>query len=286
MPKSAIYLRTREYNTHKTANRKLQRHLTFEPQQPAPHLYIPGLNPQQHMSQPNTPPCDHPLVPPLAGADLQMFSYLPGPLVAQTRASFEAGSLLPSQEEARDNFLFLFRLNQDETYTELVTLEELAECLDAFFFAGALTGGGGGGGRRRILRCLELEQDIFAAAPPAGDSCSHGDVHSAMPPGASRLAQSAQGEWALTISVDPNNRAGMPSPLHNLLETLICEMAHSFLESFICSCASCLAERTAVLSSNDDRLLFVELLGSITCVIREWDKDLAAFYLLEDSADV
>lgn len=234
------------------------------------------------MSQPNTPPCDHHPVPSLAGADLQMFSYLPGPLVAQTRASFENGSLLPSQEEARDNFLFLFRLNQDETYTELVTLEELAESLDVFFFAGALTGGGG----RRILRCLELEQDIFAAAPPVGDSCSHGDVHAAMPLGASSLAQSAQGEWGVTISIDPNNRAGTPSPLHNLLETLIYEMAHSFLESFICSCASCLAERTAVLSSNDDRLLFVELLGSITRVIREWDKDLAAFYLLEDSADV
>lgn len=177
--------------------------------------------------------------------------------IRNARLHCATGALLPSQEEARDNFLFLFRLHQDETYTELVTLEELAECLDAFFFAGALTGGGGGG-RRRILRCLELEQDIFAAAPTAADSCSQGDVHAAMPLGASRLAQNAQGEWGLTISIDPDNRVGMPSPLHNLLETLIHEMAHSFLRSFICSCASCLEERTAGLSSNDDRLLFTD----------------------------
>lgn len=212
-----------------------------------------------------------------------MFSYLPEPLVQRTRAFFETEDLLASQQYARDNLIFLFRLHQDETYTELVTLEELAECLDAFFFAGLLTGGGG---RSKILQCLELEQDIFAAAPPTGDHRSYGDVHASMPLGASRLELCPSGEWALTISIDANNQDGMPSPLHSLLETLVHEMVHSFLQSFVCNCGSCSVERSEALGSTDQTQLFEELLGSITHVIREWDKDLAAFYLLEDSANI
>lgn len=216
-----------------------------------------------------------------------MFSYLPGPLVEETRAFFETQAILPSQEEARDNFLFLFRLHQDETYTELTTLEELAEHLDAFFFAGLLTGGGGGR-RRAILQCLELEEDIFAAAPPARVNGSYGDVHASMPRGTSKLEMLPSGEWAVTISIDANNQEGMPSPLHSLLETLVHELVHAFLLSFLCTCGFCQASRAAVSASTDYRRLsgFEELLGSITRIIREWDSDLAAFYLLEDSANV
>lgn len=215
-----------------------------------------------------------------------MFSYLSESLVEQARAYFESAALLPSQEEARDNFLFLFRLHQDETYTELTTLEELAEHLDAFFFAGLLTGGGGR--MRSILQCIELEEDIFAAAPPAGVNGSYGDVHASMPQGTSKLERLPSGEWAVTISIDPNNQEGMPCPLHSLLETLVHELVHSFLLSFLCNCGSCHASRAAVSASTDYRRLFgfEELLGSITRIIREWDKDLAAFYLLEDSANV
>lgn len=215
-----------------------------------------------------------------------MFSYLPESLVDQARAYFESAALLPSQEEARENFLFLFRLHQDETYTELTTLEELAEHLDAFFFAGLLTGGGGR--MRSILQCIELEEDIFAAAPPAGVNGSYGDVHASMPQGMSKLERLPSGEWAVTISIDPNNQEGMPSPLHSLLETLVHELVHSFLLSFLCNCGPCQASRAAVSASTDYRRLFgfEELLGSITRIIREWDKDLAAFYLLEDSANV
>lgn len=239
------------------------------------------------MSQPNSRTCDHPGVPPLASDGLEMFSYLPEPLVEGTRAYFETEALLPSQEEARNNFLFLFRLHQDETYTELTTLEELAEHLDSFFFAGLLTGGGGGGSRR-ILQCLELEEDIFAAATPPGANGSYGDVHASMHQGTSKLERLPSGECAVTISINANNQEGMPSPLHSLLETLVHELVHSFLLSFLCNCGSCQASRTAVSASTDCRRLFgfEELLGSITCVIREWDKDLAAFYLLEDSANV
>lgn len=238
------------------------------------------------MSQPNLRPCDHPGVPPLASEGLEMFSYLPEPLVQATRAFFETQALLPSQVEARDNFLFLFRLHQDETYTELTTLEELAEHLDAFFFAGLLTGAGGR--RRTILQCLELEEDIFAAAPPARVNGSYGDVRASMPQGTSKLQMLPSGDWAVTVSIDPNNQEGMPSPLHTLLETLVHELVHSFLLSFLCSCGSCQASRAAVSASTNYRRLsgFEELLGSITRVIREWDKDLAAFYLLEDSANV
>ncbi|KAG6367983.1 hypothetical protein INS49_002183 [Diaporthe citri] len=235
------------------------------------------------MSTSNSLPCDHPPVPALGSADLQMFSYLPGPLVEQTRAFFEAEDLLPSQLEARDNFIFLFGLQQDETYTEVTTLEELAEHLDAFFFAGLLTGVGGG---RRILRCLELEQDIFTAAPPTCGHGSYGDVHTSMPLGESRLEVCPSGEWAITISINPNNQDGLPAPLHSLLEALVHEMVRSFLQSFICSRGSCQAERTVALDPTHYRPLFVELLDSITSAIREWDKDLAAFYLLEDSANV
>lgn len=221
--------------------------------------------------------CDHPPVPELTSAGLQMFSYLPEPLVEQTRAFFKTKDLLPSQVEARDNFVFLFCLQQDETYTEVVTLEELAEHLDAFFFAGLLTGVGSG---RRILRCLELEQDIFTAAPPTADHGSYGDVRASMPSGESRLEVCPSGEWAITISINPNTQDGMPAPLHSLLEALVHQMVLSFLQSFVCSCGACQAQRTAVLDSTHYGPLFVELLGSITSVIREWDKDLAAFYLL------
>lgn len=235
------------------------------------------------MSTSNSRPCDHHPVPALGSAGLQMFSYLPGPLVEQTRAFFEAGDLRPSQVQARDNFVFLFGLEQDETYTEVTTLEELAEHLDAFFFAGQLTGAGGG---RRILRCLELEQDIFTAAPPTGGHGSYGDVHASMPLGESRLEMCPSGEWAIAISINPNNQDGMPAPLHSLLEALVHEMVHSFLQSFMCYGGSCHAERTVLLNRMHHGPLFVELLDSITSVIREWDMDLAAFYLLEDSANV
>lgn len=208
----------------------------------------------------STRQCNHPEVSPLASANLQMFSYLPEPLVKQTRAFIEAEDLLSSQKAARDNFLFLFRLHQDDTYTDVLTLEELAEYLDAFFFAGLLTRG-----RRRILRCLELEQDILSA---------------------SRLEPLLFGEWAITISINSNNQDGMPSPLHSLLETLVRELVSSFLKSFICYGESCQAERTAVLDSINHGRPFVDLLESITRVVREWDKDLAAFSLLEDSANV
>ncbi|KAL1882248.1 hypothetical protein Daus18300_000734 [Diaporthe australafricana] len=78
------------------------------------------------------------------------FSHLPKPLLAETKAFFETRNLLPSQIEARDNFIYMFRLNHDSTYTDQITPEELAEHLDAFFFfAGLLTRGG-------ILQCLEL----------------------------------------------------------------------------------------------------------------------------------
>jgi hypothetical protein len=71
-----------------------------------------------------SPPCSsfakHPAVPPLANVGLEMFSYLPQPLVAQTRHFFETETLLlPSQLAAKDSFLFLFlflsRLRQDHT---------------------------------------------------------------------------------------------------------------------------------------------------------------------------
>lgn len=229
------------------------------------------------MSPSSSRPCDHPPVPALGSAALQMLSYLPEPLVERTRAFFEAEDLLPSQVEARNNFVFLFCLQQDETYTEVVTLEELAEHLDAFFFAGLLTGVRGGG---RILRCLELEQDIFTAAPPTVGHGSYGDVHASMPLSESRLEVCPSGEWAITISINPSNQDGMPAPLHSLLEALVHEMTRSFLQSFICSCGSCQAQRTAVLDYTHHEPLFVELLDSITSVIREWDKDLAAFYLM------
>ena len=243
------------------------------------------------MSQPYLRSSDHPSVPQLTSAGLQMFSYLPEALVEQTRAFFEAteAPLLPSQLEARDNFLFLFRLHQDQTYTDLGTLEELAQCLDEFFFAGLLMGGGDSGSdESRILRCLELEADMFAPAPPTVSSGSYGDVHTPMPLGASRLEPYAPGEWGLYISLDPNDEDGMPFPLHSLLESLLHQMVHGFLHSFVCYCGSCKAEmsRLALLGPTFHGRLFVELLGSITRVIREWDEDLAAFYLQQDLTGV
>lgn len=217
-----------------------------------------------------------------------MFSYLPEPLVAQTRNFFETEALLlPSQLEAKDDFLFLFRLHQDQTYTELDTLEELAECLDKFFFAGLLTGDDGGRAEK-ILRCLEFEQDIFAPAPPAGNPDSYGDVHASMPRGVSRLESYAPGEWAITISMDPNNQDGLPYPLHSLLETLVYATVNSWFKSFLCSCELCLTDRrrAAVLGPTQHGQLFVELLDSIARVIREWDPDLAAFYLHGDLVDL
>lgn len=208
-----------------------------------------------------------------------MFSYPPGSLIEHTRAFFETKDLRPSQVEARDNFVFLFCLQQDETYSDVTTLEELAEHLDAFFFAGQLTGDRGGA---RILRCLELEQDIFTAAPPpaGGHGRSYGDVHAPMPLAESRLEVCPSGEWAVAIAIDPNSEDGLPAPLHSLLEALVHEMVRGFLQSFMCYCGSCEAQRTAVLDRANHGPLFVELLDAITSVIREWDKDLAAFYLL------
>ncbi|KAK2596952.1 hypothetical protein N8I77_012832 [Diaporthe amygdali] len=215
-----------------------------------------------------------------------MFSYLPGPLLAQTRAFFETEALLPSQLQARDNFIFLFRLHQDDTYTDLTTLEQFMVCLDEFFFAGQLTRGG-------ITQRLEYEPDIFASAPPEGygrkGRLSHGDVHTSTPLGESRLApRVSDGRWVVTISIDPNDQVdGLPCPLHNLLETLVHELVHSFLHSFLCYCGPCRVEKTCagVLGPTGHGRLFVELLHSIARVVRGWDKDLAALYVLDDFSD-
>lgn len=158
----------------------------------------------------------------MTSGTLQLFFYLPQPLVAQTRNLFKTEALLlPSQAEAKDDFIFLFRLQQDQTYTDLGTLEEPAECLDKFFFAGLLTGDDGGGAEKKILHCLEFEQDILVSAPPTGDPEPYDDEHAPTPYRASRLESYAPDGWAITISIDLNDQDSMSCTPHSLLKTLL-----------------------------------------------------------------